>query len=86
VLLEELAKLERLRPLSGGAQRAFMLALALEHCDIAVVGAKSIEALAHMGVRQFADLDEARAKLELQGRGARVEDIFRVVPRVRSVD
>ncbi len=48
----------------GGQQRAFVLARALQHCDICLVGAPPIDALSPMGIPQYDSVDEARRALE----------------------
>ncbi len=71
------------RALSGGEQRAFVIAKALERCGIALVGAPPIPALAAVGVPQFASRAEAVAGLGLQAdEGVVWEDVFHAVPRL----
>ncbi|MGM0559408.1 MAG: lactate racemase domain-containing protein, partial [Myxococcota bacterium] len=44
---------------TGGQQRAFVLARALQHCDICLVGAPEMAAVAAMGIRQFESVEAA---------------------------
>jgi nickel-dependent lactate racemase len=71
------------RSLSGGEQRAFVIARALERCGIALVGAPPIPALAAVGVPQFGSRAEAVAALGLDpSAGVVWEDVFHAVPRL----
>lgn len=78
-LLDELESDEEVAT-RGGQQRAYVLARALEDCDIALVGAPDIEELDAMGIPQFDCLDEARDELALDGEGETVADVFHAVP------
>ncbi len=64
----------------GGQQRAYVIALTLERCEVALVGAPEIEALEAMGIRQFERVDEAKRALGADGRGERIDDVFHDVP------
>lgn len=64
----------------GGQQRAYVLARALEWCDVAVVGASEMPELEAMGIAQYDSVDDVAA----EGRGRIVEDVFHAVPRLRS--
>ena len=71
------------RSLSGGEQRAFVIARALERGGIALVGAPPIPALAAVGVPQFGSRAEAIAGLGLEaGAGVVWDDVFHAVPRL----
>jgi nickel-dependent lactate racemase len=73
----------RTRALSGGEQRAFVIARALERCGIALVGAPPIPALEAVGVPQFGSRAEAVAALGLDpSAGVVWEDVFHAVPRL----
>lgn len=64
----------------GGQQRAFVLAWALQHCDICLVGAPLIDALSAMGIPQFDSVDEARQALEPGPVGESVDrPMYRIV-------
>ncbi|MFW5966468.1 MAG: lactate racemase domain-containing protein [Persicimonas sp.] len=67
----------------GGQQRAYVLARALERCDIALVGAEPIDELAAMGIGQFSSLDEALRAHTPGDRGRTIGDVFSQIPRVR---
>lgn len=81
-----LAELEgrRAASTSGGQQRAYVLARALEHCDIALVGAEPIDALAPMGIEQFDTLEAALEAHAPGGAGMTLEDVFHNVPRTTA--
>lgn len=79
VLLDELESDEEVAT-RGGQQRAYVLARALDHCDIALVGAPEMEELRAMGISQYDSLDQAREALDLDGDGERVDDVFHAVP------
>ena len=64
----------------GGQQRAYVLAQALDRCDVAVVGAPAMAELEAMGIEQFDSLDE----VETNGRGRTAPDVFHRVPRLTT--
>ncbi len=74
VLLDELIHSDR--AISGGEQRAYVLALATERARIGVLGAPSMPELAPLGVVELAELGA------LPGRGRRFDDPFQRVPRL----
>lgn len=63
----------------GGQQRAYVLARALEWCDVVVVGAPEMPELEAMGIEQYDSVDDVAA----EGRGRVVEDVFHGVPRLK---
>ena len=67
--------------ISGGAQRAYVLARALEDYEIVLAGAREIPALAAMGIRQLDSPDRAGG-LRLSGRGRRFRDPIQRIPRL----
>jgi nickel-dependent lactate racemase len=83
-LLRELHGAESGAGISGGAQRAFILALALERCAVALVSRRAIDGLDAMGIRRFSTRKEAMESLALRGDGAIAPDVFRRLPRLRS--
>jgi nickel-dependent lactate racemase len=64
----------------GGQQRAYVVALTLARCDVALVGAPDIDALEPMGIPQFETVDAAKDALDVDGRGERIGDVFHAVP------
>jgi hypothetical protein len=64
--------------ISGGAQRAYVIARALEAHPIILAGAPELPVLAKMGIRQVASVKE----LDLSGSGRRFTDPFHHVPRL----
>lgn len=64
----------------GGQQRAYVLAKALEHCEIALIGAPRLEVLEAVDIPQFDTIEEALVGLEIEGRGRTIEDVFHAVP------
>jgi hypothetical protein len=69
---------------AGGRQRAYVIARTLRTHSIALIGqAPPLDALAALGIPQFATLDEALGALHLDAaRGATLPDVFRRVPRL----
>jgi lactate racemase len=65
---------------SGGAQRAYVLARALEDYQIVIAGAPKMEAVEKLGIRQISSIDE----LSLSGEGRTFEDVFSKVPRLTA--
>ena len=80
-LLEELRS-DRAIETRGGQQRAYVLALALDRCRMALVGPPAIEELEAMGIETFETREGARTSLDLQGRGTTIRDVFHRVPVV----
>ncbi|MEM1347942.1 MAG: lactate racemase domain-containing protein [Myxococcota bacterium] len=79
-LREELATGSR--TLSGGEQRAFVIARALARNPIAFIGAPGHPSLDAVGIPCFSSRTEAMGALGLEGAGVRVfEDVFHRVPR-----
>jgi hypothetical protein len=78
-LLDELREKETLGN-NGGAQRAFVLALALERAQVALVGASVMPELEAMGISQFRTLDDAKRGLSLNGNGVCIDDPFHRLP------
>lgn len=66
---------------SGGEQRAFVLAMALEKFKIALVGAPEIPELAPIGIPQFPDFEAAANALGLSKNGLKIQHPFSRVPR-----
>ncbi len=66
----------------GGQQRAYVLARALDYCDVALVGAKPMDELEAMGIGQFGSVDEAVEAYAPGGRGRVIEDVFHGVLRL----
>lgn len=65
----------------GGEQRAYVLARALEHCQIALVGAAPpMPELEAMGIAQFDDVHAALAALKPGDDGSRIPNVFERVP------
>jgi hypothetical protein len=95
VLLEELRG-ERAVTTVGGQQRAYVLARALERCDVALVRSESVlrsgsvrsgstepmEELEAMGIGQFESVEEALTAFSPGERGRRIKDAFHGVPQV----
>jgi nickel-dependent lactate racemase len=79
VLVDELQSDDTIET-RGGQQRAYVIALTLARCDVALVGAPDIEALEPMGIPQFDTVEEAKDALDIDGRGERLEDVFHAVP------
>lgn len=81
-LLEELAGSRPAPRLKGGEQRAYVIARALKHAQIALVGARfRHEELAVMGIRQFSTLGDAIQDLGLDpADGLDVAQPFHRVP------
>ena len=79
VLLEELRSDRRIET-RGGQQRAYVIALTLDRCDVVLVGAPEIEVLDAVGIEQYESFDEAQEELELAGIGETIEDVFHSVP------
>lgn len=70
--------------LNGGEQRAFVIAQACQHHNIALIGAPQIDELQPMGILQFKSLAEACAKLHLApDEGCTMEDVIHKVPRLK---
>ena len=65
---------------TGGAQRAFVVAKSLERAKLAIIGAPDMPELAAFGIRQFDDLSAARAALGLKGRAPKMDNVFHAVP------
>jgi len=73
------------RALSGGEQRAFVIARALARNPIAFIGAPGHPALEAMGIPRFASRAEALRALGLEDAECRVfEDVFHRVPRLAT--
>jgi nickel-dependent lactate racemase len=93
VLLEELRGEREIEgEARGGQQRAYVLARALEWCDVALVrseavrptsnGAEPMDELEAMGIGQFGTVEEALEAFSPGEVGRKVEDVFHGVPRV----
>ena len=81
-LLDELDSDETVQ-ISGGQQRAYVLARATHYCTIALVGAPPIDVLEPMGIAQYDSVDEALADSHVDGqRGLRLDNIFQSIPRL----
>ena len=78
-LLEELRGDDEIET-RGGQQRAYVIALALDRCEVALVGAPAIDVLEEVGIRQFETVEEAKETLGLEGRGETIADVFHAVP------
>lgn len=68
----------------GGEQRAFVLAMALEKVNIALIGAPPIPELREMGIPQFGSFEDASRTLDLSPIGLSVENPFLQLPRLFS--
>lgn len=66
---------------SGGAQRAYVLALLLEQHRLALVGPE-LKPLTSWGVPTFPTWEEAKQKLAFGGDGLNVENAFHALPRL----
>ncbi len=64
----------------GGQQRAFVLAKAMNHVDIAFVGAPKLDALEAMGIDQYDTIDDAREASLMSGNGKTIENVFHSIP------
>jgi nickel-dependent lactate racemase len=86
VLLEELRGERAVeQEMVGGQQRAYVLARALEWCDVALVRSGSAEPMAEleaMGIGQFETVDEALEAYSPGELGRKVSDVFHAVPRL----
>jgi nickel-dependent lactate racemase len=67
----------------GGQQRAFVLAMALNHVDIAFVGAPKLDALEAMGIDQFDTMDDAHEAGLMSGDGKTIENVFHSIPTLQ---
>lgn len=72
---------EREAQTRGGQQRAYVLARALEWCDVALVGAERMDELDAMGIGQFGSVDDAIAAYAPGARGRVVGDVFHAIPQ-----
>ncbi len=68
---------------SGGAQRAYVLAQAMEQAQIALIRETPIAELEAFGIPCFSSFDEAQRKLGLQAGGIVVTDPIHKIPRRR---
>jgi len=66
---------------SGGEQRAFVLAMALQKFQIALVGAPRIPELESVGIPQFPSFEVAASDLALSRNGLLVQNPFSSIPR-----
>ncbi|MFB6263944.1 MAG: lactate racemase domain-containing protein [Bradymonadaceae bacterium] len=66
----------------GGEQRAYVIAQAMERCDLALVGAPKLPVLEEFGIRQFETFDRARRELgrDQAERALHVENPFHAIP------
>lgn len=80
-LLEMLEKSTAATPSLGGEQRAYVIAMALEGCEISVIGAPEMRELKSMGIQQFATIEEAKSQLNLKVLdGIKVSNPFHEIP------
>ena len=75
---------ERADPtLQGGQQRAYVIARALEHHRIALIGAPALPELTAMGIPSYPTLEDALEACSLtRDHGAMLADVFHKVPRL----
>lgn len=81
-LLDELRGASTDEPVEtrGGQQRAYVIAKALDHCEIVLVGAPPITELDAMGIAQYDSLEDAHHAEHLGARGTTIDDTFHGVP------
>lgn len=78
---------ERIDPiLDGGEQRAYIVARALEHHDIVLIGARALPELSMMGIESYPTLEHALEARALDPTdGAMLDDVFHKVPVHRTL-